>query len=69
MDITDKIEREEIIQEAAYAGNIGFVEMVQFYQEASQSEIKKMESLIKKGSWKGVKALFKKVLGVELYDN
>ena len=66
MDILDKIEQEETIQEAVYDGNIGFIEMVEFYQEANPSEIKKMESMVKKGSWKGVKALFKKVLGVEL---
>jgi hypothetical protein len=66
MDINTIIEREETIQEAAYAGNIGFVEMVEFYQKADQKNIKKMESLIKKGSWTGVKKLFRMVLGVEL---
>lgn len=66
MDINILIEREEIIREAAYAGNIGFQEMIQFYQKASDDQIKKMEKLIKKGSWIGVKKLFKLVLGIEL---
>ena len=66
MDINIIIEREEIMQEAAYKGNIGFVEMVEFYQKASNSDIKRMEALIKKGSWSGVKKLFKTVLGVQL---
>lgn len=66
MDINTIIEREELIREAVYAGNIGFVEMVEFYQKADDKDIKKMEELIKKKSWIGVKKLFKLVLGVEL---
>lgn len=66
MDILDKIEKEENIQEAVYDGNLGFAEMIEFYNTASKIDIKKMEDMIKRGSWKGVKALFKKVLGVEL---
>ena len=66
MDLNEQIEREELIKEAAYAGNIGFQEMIQFYQKASEEQIKKMEVMIKKKSWNGVKALFKLVLGVEL---
>jgi hypothetical protein len=66
MDILNNIEKEEIIKEAVYAGNIGFEEMIKFYQVADALDIKKMENMIKKGSWKGVKLLFKKVLGVEL---
>lgn len=66
MDLNEKIQREEIIKEAAYSGNIGFQEMIEFYQKASDEQIKKMEAMIKKKSWDGVKALFKLVLGVEL---
>lgn len=66
MAITETIQKEETIKEASYAGNIGFAEMVSFYQVASPSDIKKMESLVKKASWSGVKKLFKNVLGVTL---
>jgi hypothetical protein len=66
MDIIDNIHKEEAIKEASYAGNIGFVEMVQFYQKATAQQIKQMESLVKKNSWIGVKKLFKNVLGVQL---
>lgn len=66
MSLTDIIKNEENIKEAVYAGNIGFEEMVLFYKKADNSEIKNMESFIKKGSWTGVKKLFKKVLGVTL---
>jgi hypothetical protein len=37
-----------ILGEAAYQGNIGFMEMAQFYQTASKSDIKKMEQIVKK---------------------
>jgi len=66
MKLVDNIEKEENIQEASYAGNIGALEMVQFYQEADKADIKIMEILVKKGSWAGVKKLFKKVLGITL---
>jgi hypothetical protein len=65
MDI-DLIEKEESMNEAAYQGNIGFQEMIEFYNQASDDDIKRMEKWIKKGSWKAVKALFYKVLGVRL---
>jgi hypothetical protein len=35
------------LSEAAYGGNIGFEEMVKFYQEADASQIKEMEKIIK----------------------
>jgi hypothetical protein len=35
------------MDEAAYGGNVGFEEMVKFYQEASPSEIKEMEKIVK----------------------
>lgn len=66
MNLLDKIEKEEVIQEAAYSGNIGFEEMVLFYQKANEKDIKQMELLIKKKSWHGIKKLFKKILGIEL---
>lgn len=66
MDIIKSIEREETIKEASYTGNIGFEEMVRFYQKANDIEINKMQDLIKKKSWNGVKRMFKKVLGIDL---
>jgi hypothetical protein len=54
------------VNEAAYAGNVGFEEMVKFYGEATAAQIAKMEALIKKDDWMGFKALIKMVLGVKL---
>jgi len=52
--------------EMTYPGNIGFSEMVSFYQEATDSQIKEMETIIKKSDWNGFKRLIQKVLKVKL---
>jgi hypothetical protein len=54
------------LSEAAYPGNIGFEEIVEFYQVASKSEIAEMEKVIKKGDWNKFKQLVTKVTGKEL---
>jgi hypothetical protein len=54
------------LDEAAYPGNIGFEEMVEFYKVASKPEISEMEKLIKKGDWNKFKDLIKKVTGKDL---
>lgn len=57
---------EEDIKEAVSLFNIGFEEMVRFYNQATPQQIKQMEKIIKDSNWKKFKALIKKVLGVEL---
>jgi hypothetical protein len=54
------------INEAAYAANIGFEEMVKFYKKASDDEIEEMENIIQKADWEKFKKLIKAVLGVIL---
>jgi hypothetical protein len=49
-----------------YKGNIGFEEMVKFYQKANDSQIELMENSIKNNDWESVKELFKKILNVNL---
>lgn len=56
----------EIINEVAFGGNVGFSEMVAFYQKANPSEIKQMEKIIKNDNWNGFKKLIKRVLNVSL---
>lgn len=47
-DIIERIRKRAIeMDEASYVGNLGFVEMVSFYQSANDSQIKKMEKLLK----------------------
>lgn len=57
---------EEDMKEAIGKFNIGFEEMVKFYNQASPQDIKQMEKIIKKNDWNKFKALIKKTLGVEL---
>ena len=54
------------MEKAAYAHNMGFEEMVKFYQKASTADIAAMESHIKSDDWDSFKKLIKKVLGVTL---
>lgn len=57
---------EQILSEFAYKGNIGFVELVKFYRQASPKQIKEMEIVIGKGDWESFKDLINRVLGVKL---
>ena len=54
------------VAEAAYPGNLGFEELMNFYQVASKQEIKEMEKVIKEGDWNKFRLLIKKVIGKEL---
>jgi len=56
----------QIITEAAYPGNIGFEEITKYYQTATPTEIKKLESIIKKANWEDFKKQIEKVLGTKL---
>lgn len=56
----------QILNEVAFGGNVGFSEMVKFYQVASPQEIKQMEKVIKNDDWPSFKKLIKRVLGVNL---
>lgn len=61
-----KLEKYISTNEASYAGNLGFEEMVKFYDKASDDEVGKMEKYLKNDDWDGFKKLIKKVLGVLL---
>jgi len=54
------------IKETAYPGNLGFEEMVKFFQKASPKDEEEMENILKKNDWNAFKRLIKKVLGVTL---
>jgi hypothetical protein len=56
----------QILNEIAFGGNVGFEEMVKFYQKATPDQIKEMEKVTKANDWKGFKRLIKKVLNVKL---
>ena len=54
------------LSEAPYHGNLGFSELVEFYQQADRTEINRLERVIKDEDWEGFKYLIQKVLGVKL---
>lgn len=54
------------LDESSYPGNIGFEEMVKFYQMAKPNQIKEMEKAIKSENWEAFKNLIRKVVGVML---
>jgi len=58
---------EDEMKEAVGRFNVGFEEMVNFYNAADPRQIKKMEKIVKANDWRKFKALIKEVLGVELH--
>jgi hypothetical protein len=56
----------DILCEVAYDGNLGFHEMYLFYGNASDNEIDKLESFIKRKKFKEAWRLVQKVTGVKL---
>lgn len=54
------------VLEAAYDGNLGFMEMAQMYQKASPSEMKRLEKIIDDKDWVAYKKIVKEILGVTL---
>lgn len=59
--------KDYLITEAAYPGNVGFMEMAAFFQKASDKEITEMETIIKNEDWNGFKKMIEKVLNVKLH--
>lgn len=55
-----------ILVEAAYKNNLGFQEMVKFFQVANDKQIEKMEKILKDEDWEGFKKIIKEVLGTQL---
>ena len=56
------------LDEAAYPGNLGMMEMFAFYQKASDEEKRKMKDFISKKLFKDAWELLQKVTGVKLND-
>jgi hypothetical protein len=56
----------DILSEQSYSGNLGFEEMVKFYNEATPKQIKQMEKIIKDGDVSKFKKLIQNVINVKL---
>ncbi len=61
-----KIKLKEILDELAYSGNIGFVEMFKFWDIANDNDKKKMLYYLNKNDERSAWDLLKKVTGVNL---
>ena len=55
-----------VLTEAAYPGNMGIIEMIEFYKKATNSQVKQMEKAAKKKDWDEFKNIIKEVIGVDL---
>jgi len=60
------IRLQDIIAEAPYTGNLGFEEMMKFYEVATEREISQLESLIDSGKEKQAWKLIQKITGMKL---
>ena len=58
--------KDMMLIEAAYPGNIGIMELINFNQRATPAERQEMKRVIEESDWNRFKMLIKKVLGVEL---
>lgn len=57
------------IDEAAYVGNIGAMEMFKFHQKANDEQKKKLQHLIQKKDTKGAWKHIQSVTGVKLHKS
>ena len=54
------------LDEASYEGNIGFEELVVFYQKSTDAEKDEMDEILAKGNWRKFTVLIKQVTGTKL---
>jgi hypothetical protein len=54
------------MDEMTYTGNIGFEEMVRFYQVASSTQFKNIKIIINKGNWLSFNKLIYQLLVTKL---
>jgi len=56
----------KIIREESYLGNLGLMELVKFYREATPEQKEKMNEITKFNDWEGFKKLIFEVLNIQL---
>jgi hypothetical protein len=59
----------ELVKEAAYAGNIGIMELIKFKQKATQDQKKKFDDHVKNKRTKDAWDMVQKVTGVQLHKS
>jgi len=55
-----------LLTEQSYPGNMGILEMIEFYKNASKKEVKMMEKAAKNRDWDAFRKIIKDTIGVEL---
>ena len=63
------VSNRKILKEAAYAGNIGIMELIKFKSKATPEQKKKFDSLLKNKKNKEVWELVQQVTGVKLHKS
>lgn len=61
--------RIQFFKEASYAGNIGIMELVKFYQKATKEEKSKFDSLVKNKKTKEAWQIVQDVTGIKLHKS
>lgn len=56
----------DLVTELSYAGNLGVMELVDFYDRASNSQVSMLQNFIDAKKWDKAHALIQKVTGVKL---
>lgn len=59
----------ELVKEAAYAGNIGIMELIKFKQKATPDQKKKFDDHVKNKRTKDAWEMVQKVTGVQLHKS
>jgi hypothetical protein len=67
--ITQAKQLQEQLNEASYAGNIGIMELIQFYNKASPELIKKVKALIAKKKNKEAWEVIQQTTGIKLHKS
>ena len=60
------IKLKELLRELSYAGNLGVMELVDFYDRASKSQVAMLQNYINAKKWTSAQALIQTVTGVQL---
>ena len=60
------IKLKELLRELSYAGNLGVMELVDFYDKASKSQVAMLQNYINAKKWKAAHELIQTVTGVQL---
>jgi hypothetical protein len=55
------------LHELSYTSNLGFQEIMMFYQKATHNQIEELERVCKKADWESFKRLVHNVLGIQLH--